>query len=333
MIVSLLDLHPSPRPSSENLFPPLEILEAGTGHGALTLHLARAIHAANPPLSEHNATKDLIEKCRQVPLESAISMTLSNQIQSPIDFSHHEKGIDEVQILSRNTSCRQAIIHTIDISPRHSEYATKIVRGFRRGQYANDVDFHVGDVSEWIDHQRHLRQTDSAFLSHIILDMPSSQVHVEKAASALCVNGSLIVFNPSITQITACVKDIKDKKLPLQLEHVLELGPTMTGGREWDVRAVKPRAIIQAGNSNGALPIGHNLVQNKANENMTSANEDILGISLEDIDAAEAHLKEDTAWEMVCRPKVGDRVIGGGFLGVWEKMRERKDNPVLDSIG
>ncbi|KFX96568.1 hypothetical protein V490_03275, partial [Pseudogymnoascus sp. VKM F-3557] len=49
LIVSLLDLNPTvPDPSSSSPSPPLEIFEAGTGHGALTLHLARAIHAANP---------------------------------------------------------------------------------------------------------------------------------------------------------------------------------------------------------------------------------------------------------------------------------------------
>jgi len=29
---------------------------------------------------------------------------------------------------------------------------------------------------------------------------------------------------------------------------------------------------------------------------------------------------EDSRWSLVCRPKVGDRVVGGGFLGVFKKM-------------
>jgi hypothetical protein len=29
---------------------------------------------------------------------------------------------------------------------------------------------------------------------------------------------------------------------------------------------------------------------------------------------------EETGLEMVCRPKVGGRIAGGGFLGVWRKM-------------
>ncbi|KAI9726572.1 MAG: hypothetical protein M1828_000939 [Chrysothrix sp. TS-e1954] len=50
LIVSLLDIHAEPlAPTELCSTPPFEILEVGTGHGSLTLHLARAIHAANPP--------------------------------------------------------------------------------------------------------------------------------------------------------------------------------------------------------------------------------------------------------------------------------------------
>lgn len=45
-IVDLLDIHPSPSTFSGHR---LEILDAGTGHGSLALHLARAIASANPP--------------------------------------------------------------------------------------------------------------------------------------------------------------------------------------------------------------------------------------------------------------------------------------------
>ena len=46
-MVSLLDLHVDLLASQNGAQPPAEILEAGTGHAGLTLHLARAIHAAN----------------------------------------------------------------------------------------------------------------------------------------------------------------------------------------------------------------------------------------------------------------------------------------------
>ena len=100
-------------------------------------------------------------------------------------------------------------------------------------------------VSEWIDRQvsdRRLHPNDKAFLSHIILDMPAVQYHIKKAAAVLYINGTLMAFNPSIIQIMAVVELVKRQYLPLQLDRVIELGPSMTGGRDWDVRSMVPRA-------------------------------------------------------------------------------------------
>ena len=63
--------------------------------------------------------------------------------------------------------------------------------------------------------------------------MPSSSLHVEKAASVLGTNGNLLAFNPSITQIISIVKRVKQLDLPLVLSSVLELGPNISGGKEW----------------------------------------------------------------------------------------------------
>ena len=63
--------------------------------------------------------------------------------------------------------------------------------------------------------------------------MPSSSLHVEKAASALGIDGNLLAFNPSITQIISIVKRVKQLDLPLILSSVLELGLNVSGGKEW----------------------------------------------------------------------------------------------------
>ena len=224
--------------------------------------------------------------------------------------------------------CRQAVIHTIDISSKHSNHAKKILNGFRRGQYANDVKFYVGDVSEWIDEQVVQRQKyvspgmDHGFLSHVILDLPSSHTHIEKASSALHVNGSLLVFNPSITQIGACVKMIKKNMLPLHLDQILELGHT-TGGREWDVRVVKPRAVIRAENEKQRKIYNGNTEELTKESCASSPIEESSKNEPAIVQETEGYLDDDAAWEMVCRPKVGERIVGGGFLGVWKKMRQR----------
>ncbi|KAI4129068.1 MAG: hypothetical protein LQ338_002418 [Usnochroma carphineum] len=277
LIVSLLDLHPQESEYAPESVPGIEILEAGTGHGALTLHLARAIHAAN-----------------------------AGRHVSGVYSGHpgNKAGI----------SRGRALIHTIDVSPKYSEHAAKIVRGFRQGLYMRDIEFHIGDVSEWIDRQKSIRDMRN-LLSHALLDLPSSHSYVEKVASALRVDGKLVVFNPSITQINSAIQLVKTKRLPLQLERVVEVGHAMTGGRIWDVRFVKPRILTKRLNvKQTAAAVGDS-------ERAVGTGEDLDARAVDDDDS----VMDEEGYEMVCRPKVGGRTSGGGFVALWSKNRTRED--------
>lgn len=218
-------------------------------------------------------------------------------------------GSNHQTALSNWKTNRRAIIHTIDISPKYRKHAESIVRGFRHGLYYDNIDFHVGDVSNWIQQQRSVREKDTQpFLGHAFLDLPSANTHLETVANVLRTDGTLILFNPSITQINECVLQIKKTKLPLELECVVELGVNGgSGGREWDVRAVKPRALSKK-------------APTPPNSDGESADKDVVDSGREN---EPAHVVED-CWSMVCRPRVGERVVGGGFLGVWKKMRDAR---------
>lgn len=212
---------------------------------------------------------------------------------------------------------RKAVIHTIHVVGKRTKSATEMIMGLRQGMYRDAIEFHIGDVSEWIDTQITARHSEKTpFLSHIILDMPATNRHVEKAASALKVNGSLIAFNPSITQIKSIVKVIKCQHLPLQLDRVVELGQNMTG-REWDIRAVQPRAFTRAQDEAKSIPTessGAQIAPRTSNDGFSSANSPETG--RQHHEEADLPSIEDKNWEMVCRPKVGERAVGGGFLGV-----------------
>ena len=194
--------------------------------------------------------------------------------------------------------------------------------------YAHDVDFHVGNVSDWLDQriqERTKHRIDSRgtpFLSHAFLDLPNSHHHLRRTAEALKTNGNLVVLNPSITQIVEGVEIVKRQRLPLVLDRVLELGHTVTGGREWDVRTVIPRKENQ----------GKNLVAVTADEGESSSaveresdenSELTLEVDRKDLNSSLSETTEEPerAWAMVCRPKVGVRVTGGAFVGIWKKMR------------
>jgi len=198
---------------------------------------------------------------------------------------------------------RRAIVHTLDISSKHSKHAKKIVEGFRNGMYASNVDFHVGDVSDWIAEQKAARQTEEPFLTHVLLDLPNAEQHLTNVAPALHANGILTVFNPSITQIADCVEAIREQKMPYLLDQVVELGAGMI--REWDVRAVRPRVTLRKAelHDNPEVSEGH-------------ATEAVECQAARDNELAQT--KEQ--WAMICRPKPGQQVVGGGFLGIWRRM-------------
>lgn len=216
------------------------------------------------------------------------------------------------------------MIHTVDVSARYSEHAKRIVHGFRRGLYSGDVTFHVANVSDWLDQQFKDRKletsTDKSFLDHIIIDMPDSYQQVEKATSALRANGNLLLFNPSITQLISAVEEVRTKRLPLFLERVVELGPGLCGGKEWDVRAVKPRALLKA-EQERSLTRGKREANRAAYQegDAENSNEMLENSSSRDGEQSQAAADDIQGFQMICRPKAFARLVGGGFLGLWRK--------------
>jgi tRNA (adenine57-N1/adenine58-N1)-methyltransferase len=207
---------------------------------------------------------------------------------------------------------RRAIVHTLDISSKHSKHAKKIVEGFRGGMYVGNVDFHVGDVSPWIAQQKASRKTEEPFLSHVFLDMPGAYQQLGHIAPVLHVNGLLAVFNPSITQIVDCVEVIRKHRMPYVLDQVVELGASTV--REWDVRAVKPRAATKTAEEPAPAEAESPIIEEHIDP--------VKGEEARDKELLEDLTKNDDKWAMVCRPKVGQQVVGGGFLGLWRRMEK-----------
>ncbi|KAK0101385.1 hypothetical protein ONS95_006560 [Cadophora gregata] len=266
LIVSLLDLHPSPPLPNDTNEDRLEIFEAGTGHGALTLHLARAIHAENSP----------------APVPESIEPGEDNAVQ--ID---RNLAVDKAW-----REARRAVIHTLDINATHSKHAAQVVKNFRNGLYFLNVDFHTGTIEDYLSGR--LAESEDPFLDHAILDLPATHKYFEVVSKAMKANGTLIGFCPSITQINACVLLTKQKNLPFFLEKVIEIGGAV-GGREWDVRLVTPRAA-----------------KNELGEKQNPVVDDAEGLKVSET--------PNDGGEMVCRPKVGGRVSGGGFVGLWRRI-------------
>lgn len=284
-----------------------QYLEAGTGHGSLTLQIARAIHAAN-------------EKSRE----------------------------------TGDLSLRGAILHSVDRNVVHSRTGRVNVRDFRRGLYYGDVEFHIAEsVEAWLKKygtywarqgvvgpgfrplfpeynppnaedsvskeeggvekeeellskqeeekgeketvEELVKQEDQeddesfespgAFLSGAFLDLPSPESSIKTVAQCLIVDAPLIVFTPSISQILNVVKMIsQDETVDLTLVNAVELMPGIAGGsmRAWDIR--------------------HSVIRATGEE------------------------------AVVCRPRVGDSVAGGGFVAKFHKLPYRSRKRLADKL-
>ena len=256
-IVALTDLHigyPEPPAEEGGKITPLQFLEAGTGHGSLTLAISKVLHPANA-----------------------------------------------LAYYAKDPNLRGAVLHTIDCNGSHSITGKRTVKGFRRGMYLDNIEFHVSDSpSQWVSSPEgqdwletelvsKKKQTleydpdePDAFLSGVFLDMPNYHGEMVKLAPHIKSGGFIIVFCPSITQIIDAIDAIAEENVrlsqldpptSLHLEHerTVQLLDGAGGGlKEWDTRRTLIRATGKFGYS--------------------------------------------------VRPKVGVRSVAGGFVAIWRKM-------------
>ena len=217
------------------------------------------------------------------------------------------------------------MINTLDVSARHSAHAQTVVAGWRQGMYAHSMDFHVGSIPEYISSR--LATSPDPFLDHTILDLPDCHLYLETISKALKVDGTVLVFCPSITQVISCLTQVKKERLPLALETTLEIGQAAgVGGRVWDVRAVRARSFVRAEAAEAEkLESGEEGVESGiegSGESVESGTEGSVEEAVAEtaVKGAESPKPEGDGWNMVCRPKVGDRVVGGGFVGVFRRV-------------
>ncbi|ROT35545.1 adenine-N(1)--methyltransferase [Sodiomyces alkalinus F11] len=320
LIVSMLDLN-LPVPGEDPVAdagPPVEIFEAGTGMGCLTLHLARAIHGANPAVPP-----ELREALCAAPYAKGRLLRETATDASP-DLGSMPHGLDlpspDLQSqLETHLAGRRAIIQTLDINPSTSRQAHGVIRNFRRAQYLLDIDFHVSTIRSYLA-PRLAQSGGEPFLAHAILDLPSATEHADLAIRALRPDGKLIVFTPSITQAIEAVVWAEESTQPVYMDRVIEL-PESTwaegfhdsvGGREWDIRSVMPRKYARKSSGAGEDDDGG------------GGEGGAGGAGPGDEQAGSAEV-EKSKKGMVCRPKVGNIVGGGGFLTVFTRRMARQE--------
>ncbi|KAI5458457.1 S-adenosyl-L-methionine-dependent methyltransferase [Mariannaea sp. PMI_226] len=196
------------------------------------------------------------------------------------NYLPHEFGLEldaESQMaFDAYRSSRRAILHTLDRNSKHSRAAHKLIRQYRRALYFPTIDFHVGSIEEYITGR--LAQTgNQPFLSHAILDLPSAHDNALHVIQALMPNGLLVLFKPSISQIGDFQTWAKRTNQPVRFEKVIELPVSTTADGVRDTGGGR-EWDVKTVTPKGADP--------------------------------------DSQPVQVMRPKVGERVAGGGFVAV-----------------
>ncbi|RPA91650.1 S-adenosyl-L-methionine-dependent methyltransferase [Choiromyces venosus 120613-1] len=221
--------------------------------------------------------------------------------QEPVEVLEAGTGHGSLTLyLSRALSpSPRAVLHTMDISPSHSAHAQKVVANFRRGIYLPNVRFNVSDPGTWCREQFSLRK-GKPFLTHAILDLPGPDEYLFDVMRCLKPDGVVGVWCPSVSQIMVSVGKVKGSGL--FCERVLEFpGGTGVGAglRAWDVRPALIRAKLK-----------------KEVEVVAELTPPVSSPS--EVLSEKAPVSE----AFVCRPTVGDRLVGGGFFAMFRRKSE-----------
>ncbi|KAF3901635.1 hypothetical protein ABW21_db0206658 [Orbilia brochopaga] len=319
-IVQSLDLHVSPEADPVN--GPLEILEAGTGHGSLTLHLARAIFAGY--LGKEKPAVILHSVESNPPYSICAQQMFGNFRRGQYVGSGVKFYVDSVEKWLRNElKTRNQARQTHDptpVTPAAPEEKANAEHGHELDQHTNTSS---SDETGSSTPSALPSSKDLPFLSACVLDLPDPRPILPLLTRAMRLDAVIGYWAPSITQIVSVVEHIRIQKLPFFVDKVLEFsnGAGASGARPWDVRVAKVRSRVRAREA-AASPLLKTPSGNFHERFLMAGTEaketDLLRAAFSGtpvpLPTMEEDSKEDPSdFEVVCRPKVGERTQGGGF--------------------
>ena len=289
--------------------PELEILEAGTGHGSLAMYLAQRLQAANPAVPP------------------AVFYEARKQARGEAELS--------LPALEHYKSRRRAVLHTVEKRTEVSVHARKVIASFRGALYAPHIDMYTGDVSSWLEARLDAQGVDAhgaklPFLRHVLFDLDDALHCTELATPAVHPDGTILTFCPSISQVQDLVQLVRDQKLPLVLDRVLELSSHTSGGRDWDVRVATIRSSLKANGTDeaGVEAAAHLEPDEHDTASAESSDQDLDSSSEQSeppqIDPTSAEFAEGATgrgvrYAMVSRPKLLGLHMRGAFIAVLRK--------------
>ncbi|KAJ1966739.1 hypothetical protein IWQ62_002278 [Dispira parvispora] len=211
-IVTLLDLAPGSR-----------VLEAGTGAGALTMHLARAVGIQLP-----NPT--------------------------PTFLTHNPSDHQTVNQDHDIATLRWGQVDTVETRPDHFQKAQRWVQQFQRGHLLPWIRWYQGSLSEWLNHLTK-ESTATATTSSVkiydgvVLDLPTPWYYLLEVAPFLKPGRFLVCYLPNMSQVLDLLKHINNNpalRCQFATENVLEVA-----WKRWQVKPTLVRNPVVAPSPDG----------------------------------------------------------------------------------
>lgn len=181
-------------------------------------------------------------------------------------------------------SLRGAILHSVDRNRMHSSVGKANVSNYKNGRYLDDVEFYISEnPSAWLKEHMQQNENSDPYLSGVFLDLPNPEAYLHDIARHMKLEATLIVFCPSVTQILQCKKLIEDSRRVSA-----------------DVYQKSDKLIDLTLTKTIELPPGN-------------------GGGTREWDVKTVFTRDSEENVSICRPKVGLKVVGGGFVGVFKK--------------
>ncbi|CDK29999.1 unnamed protein product [Kuraishia capsulata CBS 1993] len=197
---------------------------------------------------------------------------------------------------------RGAILHSIDNRELHSKRAAKTVKNFKRGMYSKNVEFHVAESpSSWLTGE------DSAKYRKLSNDL---QLDDRLESEFAFLSGAFLDMADSHLEIKEVAKSLKhDAPLVIFTPSITQIMEAIKLVQE--DRDIKLTFVRCAEITSGA------------------------GGGMREWDTRLTYVRKTGEQVAVCRPKVGIRVQGGGFIGMFKKIpndsRPKKDEAATES--
>ncbi|ONH65110.1 hypothetical protein BON22_4950 [Cyberlindnera fabianii] len=177
---------------------------------------------------------------------------------------------------------RGAVLHSIDRNEAHSNVGRKTIRNFRRGIYTKDVEFHLANSpEEWLE-------------SETAMQWKQKDPDHQKGEGFL--SGAFLDLPDMVPNLSSLAKNLKqDAPLVIFCPSVNQIIDV--------IKSIKQ--------SHGEIKLSHirtiQLVPG-------------VGGGLQDWDTRYTTVRNTGEEAVVCRPRVGTRLVGGGFVGLFKKL-------------